>query len=71
MFFTYLTFISAGVQNLYPARCLLLLSCQTINFGNISDNWNLIIIITSSQERIGSPDITIRSPVVYSRTLSK
>ena len=48
-----------------------MLSCRTINFGNINDIWNLIIIINSSRERIGSPDITTRSPVVYSRALSK
>ena len=47
------------------------LLCQTINFGNISDIWNIIIIINGSRERIGSPDIITRSPVVYSRTLSK
>ena len=47
------------------------LSCWTINFGNISDIWNPIIIINGSQERIGSPDITTRSPVMYSRTLSE
>jgi len=46
-------------------------SCQTINFGNISDNRNLIIIINGSQERIGSLDITTRSLVVYSRVLSE
>ena len=49
----------------------LMLSRQTINFGNISDIWNIIIIINGSQERIGSPDITTRSPVVYLRTLSE
>jgi len=48
-----------------------LLSCRTINFGNISDIQNIIIIINGSQERIGSPDITTRSPVMYLRTLSK
>ena len=48
-----------------------LVSRWTINFGNISDIRNLIIIINGSQERISSLDITTRSPVVYSRILSK
>jgi len=43
-----------------------ILSCWTINFGNISDIWNIIIIIYSSQERISFLDITTRSLVVYS-----
>ena len=47
------------------------LSRQTINFGNISDIWNVIIIINGSRERISSPDITTRSPVMYSKTLSE
>jgi len=47
------------------------LSHWKINFGNISDIQNLIIIINSSQKRIGSPDITTRSPVMYSRILSE
>ena len=55
-------------------NCLLkdmAMSCWTIHFGNISDNRNLIIIINGSRERIGSPDITTRSLVMYSRMLSK
>jgi len=48
-----------------------MVSCWTINFGNISDIQNLIIIINGFQEKISSPDITTRSPVVYSRTLSE
>jgi len=47
------------------------ISYWTINFGNISDNRNVIIIINGSRERIGFPDITTRSPVMYSKTLSK
>jgi len=49
----------------------IIVSCQTIHFGNISDIQNLIIIINSSRERIGSPDITTRSLAMYSRTLSE
>jgi len=44
-------------------------SCQTINFGNISNIQNLVIIINGSRERIGFPDITTRSPVMYLRML--
>jgi len=44
---------------------------RTINFGNISDIQNLIIIINGSQERISSLDITTRSSVMYSGTLSE
>ena len=48
-----------------------LLSRWTINFGNISDIWNIIIIINGSQERNSSSDITTRSLVMYLRTLSE